>query len=90
MPRYIVEHDLVPGPGSSAGEEGAKACRVVSGRQDSNQVTWLHVYMSLDKKKSFSIYDAPSREAIQQVVSMNDLSVKEITEVTALDLRSCH
>ena len=31
-----------------------------------DQVTWVHSYVSTDKKKTFCVYDAPSPEAIRR------------------------
>ncbi len=85
MPRYIVQHDFGSGLNLSLEDEGSKICRVVTGSHNASQVTWLHAYMSLDKKKSFCIYDAPSPEAIQRVASMNGLPIQQITEVMVPD-----
>jgi len=38
-------------------------------------VTWVHSYVTPDKKKTFCIYDAPSPEAIRQVAGRNGLPV---------------
>jgi hypothetical protein len=48
-------------------------------------VTWVHSYVSDDKKKTFCVYDAPSPEAIRKVADLNKLPVDKITEVRVLD-----
>ena len=48
-------------------------------------VTWIHSYVSNDKKKSFCVYDAPSPEAIRSTAKANGLPVNRITEVRVLD-----
>jgi hypothetical protein len=48
-------------------------------------VVWIHSYVSIDKKKTFCIYEAPSPEAIRRVANRNKLSLTRITEVLMLD-----
>jgi hypothetical protein len=48
-------------------------------------VTWVHSYVSADKKKTFCVYDAPAPEAIRHAASRNKLPVQRITEVRVLD-----
>lgn len=50
-----------------------------------DNVTWVHSYVSLDKKKTFCIYDAPNPEAVRRVAAKNQLPVGQITEVRVLD-----
>jgi len=48
-------------------------------------VTWVHSYVTGDKKKTFCFYDAPSPEGIRKVAQRNSLPVDRITEVSVLD-----
>jgi len=48
-------------------------------------VTWIHSYVTTDKKKTFCIYDGPTPEAIRRVARRNGLPVDSITEVRVLD-----
>jgi hypothetical protein len=48
-------------------------------------VTWVHSYVSPDRKATFCIYDAPAPEAIRKVADRNGLPVGRITEVSVLD-----
>jgi hypothetical protein len=48
-------------------------------------VTWVHSYVTHDKKKTFCIYDAPSPEAIRTATKRNNLPVDRITLVSVLD-----
>ena len=45
----------------------------------------MHSYVSADKKKTFCVYDGPTREAIRKVAAKNELPVERITEVRVLD-----
>ena len=60
MPRYVVERDFPDGLQIPIDETGAKACLAVVESNLADQVTWVHSYVSVDKKKTFCIYDGPS------------------------------
>jgi hypothetical protein len=85
MPRYIVERDFPGGLQIPADEAGAKVCLAVVESNLADQVTWVHSYVSSDRKKTFCLYEAPSPEAIRRVASRNKLPVERITEVRVLD-----
>jgi hypothetical protein len=48
-------------------------------------VTWVHSYVTQDKKKTFCVYDGPTPEAIRKVAERNGLPVDRISEVRVLD-----
>jgi len=48
-------------------------------------VTWIHSYVTPDRKRTYCIYDGPSPEAIRAVAEKNGLPVDRITEVRVLD-----
>jgi hypothetical protein len=85
MPRYLVERTFPDGLVIPVTDEGAKTCRVVDNGNAGFGVNWLHSYVSVDKSKTFCIYDGPSPEAIRQAAETNGLPVDQITEVSALD-----
>ena len=85
MPRYIVERDFPAGLTIPINDDGAKACRMVVETNLSDGVTWMHSYVSTDKKKSYCIYDGPDPEAIRRVATKNSLPVNKISEVRVLD-----
>ena len=85
MPRYVVERAFPDGLRIPAGEEGAEACRAVVERNADEGVTWVHSYVSTDRKRTFCVYDAPTPEAIRKTAASNDLPVDRITEVRVLD-----
>jgi hypothetical protein len=85
MARFIVERTFPNGLQVPMTDEGAKGCLqivAVNGEQD---VTWVNSYVSLDKTKTYCVYDAPSPEAIRQSARRNNLPVETITQVTVLD-----
>jgi hypothetical protein len=85
MPRYVVERQFPDGLHIPADEAGASACAAVVASNLEEQVTWVHSYVSADRKKSFCIYDAPTPEAIRLTASRCKLPVQRITEVRVLD-----
>jgi hypothetical protein len=85
MPRYIVERtfdDLLSIPSDTV---GAEICRSIIGRNADEEVTWVHSYVSHDRKKTFCVYDGPSPEAIRRAAEQNALPVDSITQVNVLD-----
>ena len=85
MPRYMVERTFPNGLNIPQNEEGAKVCMTVVGNNTKDDVTWVHSYVSDDKKKTFCIYDAPTPDAVRKVAEVNGLPVDKITEVRVLD-----
>lgn len=85
MPRYLVERTFPGGLAIPTDASGADACSGVIIRNAEGGVTWVHSYVSPDKKQTFCIYDAPSPEAIRSAANRNGLPVDQITEVRVLD-----
>ena len=85
MPRYVIERTFPDGLDVLPNDQGAEICQTVIGNNDLDNVTWLHSYVSDDKKKTFCIYDAPTPEAIRTVAQRNGLPVDRITAVRVLD-----
>jgi len=48
-------------------------------------VTWLHSYVSEDRRKTFCVYEGPSPEAIRRAADRNRLPIERITQVRVLD-----
>jgi len=85
MPRYVVERTFPDGLAIPTDPQGSQVCLVVVGNNLKEDVTWVHSYVTGDKKKSFCIYDAPTPDAIQSAADLNGLPVDAITEVRVLD-----
>jgi len=85
MPRYMVERTFPNGLQIPISDEGERACGMVIGNNSRKDVTWIHTYVTADKKKTFCIYDAPSPEEIRSTAEANGLPVDQITEVRVLD-----
>ena len=85
MPRYLVERTFPNGLSIPMDTTGVNACGGVISRNAEGGVTWVHSYVSPDKKQTFCIYDAPSPEAIRSAAKRSELPVDRITEVRVLD-----
>jgi hypothetical protein len=85
MPRYVVERSFPEGLIIPIDESGATAMGGVVSRNAERGGTWVHSFVSPDKKQSFCIYDGPSPEANRMVAQKNALPVDRITEVRVLD-----
>jgi hypothetical protein len=85
MSRYLVERSFPDGLEIPVAGDGAEICRRVVERNADHGVTWLHSYVSADKRKTFCVYDAPSPEAIRKTADENDLPLDRITRVSVLD-----
>lgn len=85
MPRYMIERTFPDGLGLMPNQDGKKIAETVIGNNAQQGVTWIHSYVTPDKKKTFCVYDGPSPEAIRKVAERNGLPVERITEVRTLD-----
>ena len=85
MPRYVIERTFPDGLSIPMNDVGCRVVRMVVSNNSSKGVTWIHSYVSADRKSSFCIYDAPTPEALRVVAELNALPVTRITEVSVLD-----
>jgi len=85
MPRYLVERSFPEGLKIPVNAEGAEICQMVVLNNVEDNVTWIHSYVSDDRRKTYCAYDAPSPEAIRRSARRNNLPVDRITEVRVLD-----
>jgi hypothetical protein len=85
MPRYLIERTFPDGLQIPIDAVGEEVCLNVVGNTAQDGVTWVHSYVTGDKKKTFCIYDAPSPEAIHTVAQRNNLPVDRISQVSVLD-----
>jgi hypothetical protein len=85
MHRYLVERTFPDGLEIPVNMEGSKMCLNVVSVNAEDNVSWVHSYVTMDHKKSFCIYDAPSPEAIEKSAKANGLPVDSIVEVSVLD-----
>jgi uncharacterized protein DUF4242 len=85
MSRYLVQRSFPDGFEIPISDGGAEICRAVVERNADHGVTWVHTYVSADKRRTFCIYDAPDPESVRRTAALNELPVDSITEVQVLD-----
>jgi hypothetical protein len=85
MKRFLVERTFPNGLIIPISEEGTKMCLSVVSNNTEDNVTWIHSYVTKDKKKTYCIYDAPSEAAIRKSAKANGLPVDNVIEVSVLD-----
>lgn len=84
MPRYLIERTFPDGLNIPVDAECAVARLSVVEKDEDSGLTWMHSYVSDDRKKSFCICDGPSPESIRRNATENGLPVDHITEVSVL------
>ena len=85
MARYLVERTFPDGLEIPTNDEGAATTLGVVDRNAEFGVTWVHSYVSDDKKKTFCIYDGPDPESIRRAAERNGQPVDSINQVRVLD-----
>lgn len=85
MHRYLVERTFPDGLNIPLDQVGKDLCLTVVSNNAEDNVTWVHSYVTMDKKKTYCIYDAPSPDAIRKSAKANGLPVDKIIEVSVLD-----
>jgi hypothetical protein len=85
MPRFLVERHFPDGLEIPMTHDGAVACLNIVERNGDVAVTWLHSYVTSDKRTTFCIYDGPNAAAIETAATSNGLPVHRVTEVSVLD-----
>jgi hypothetical protein len=85
MPRHLVERTFSDGVPIPVNAQGAQAAQAVIATNAADGVTWIHSYVTPDKKKTFCIHEGPEPEAIRRVAHRAGLPVDRITEVRGFD-----
>ena len=85
MPRYLVERSFPDGFQIPVNACGVRACLGMMECNLQERVSWLQSYVSVDKRRSYCIYDGPSPEAIRRAANRNKLPIHKITEVSVLE-----
>ena len=85
MHRYMVARTFPDGLEIPSDRSGRDTIAKVVDVNASQDVTWVHSYVSTDHRRTFCVYDGPSPEAIRQAAERNGLPVDDITEVRVLD-----
>lgn len=81
----MIERTFPDGLAIPVDATGADACRQVVDRNAEEGVTWVHSYVSDDRRTTYCVYDGPTPESIRRAAGRNDLPVDRITEIRVLD-----
>jgi hypothetical protein len=81
----MVQRTFPQGLAIPIADGGVDVCRAVIERNAEEGVTWVHSYVSADKRFTFCVYDAPTPEAIRKTATRNDLPIDQITRVSVLN-----
>jgi hypothetical protein len=76
MPYYLIERNF--GEQLEVTPEGAAAINLIN---DEESVRWLISFLSVDKKKTFCLYEASSAEAIREAARRAGIPADTIIEV---------
>jgi Protein of unknown function (DUF4242) len=83
--RFVIERTFPDGLEIPPAEEGAAVCKELVTRNADEQVTWLHSYVSDDRRRTYCVYEGETPEAIRRAAAANGLPVDSITAVSVLD-----
>jgi hypothetical protein len=84
MPRYLIERDFPEGLAIPPDEIGATLCRTVIENNAEDGVTWVHSYVSPNRKRTFCVYDGPTPEAVGRAAARNEPPISQVAEVRVL------
>jgi len=79
MPYYIIEREFADQL-ALTGDDIA----LIDDVNADEGVRWLFSFLSADRRRSYCLYEAPSRDAILAAARRNDVPADEIVEVTAV------
>jgi Protein of unknown function (DUF4242) len=85
MPRFVIQRTFPDGLAIPSTPDGAKSCLAVIENNAEEAVTWVTSYVTVDKTKTYCIYDGPSAESIQRAATANGLPVDSVSEVRVLN-----
>jgi Nickel responsive protein SCO4226-like len=85
MCRFLIERKFPDGLNIPLDATGAQLCRNVIDSNAEEGVTWLHSYVTLDRKRTFCIYEAPTPEAVRRAADRSQLPITQITQIRVLD-----
>jgi uncharacterized protein DUF4242 len=84
MCRFLIERKFPEGLNIPLDATGAQLCRNVIDSNTEEGVTWLHSYVTPDRKRTFCVYEAPSPEAVRRAADRSQLPITQITQIRVL------
>jgi hypothetical protein len=85
MPLFLIERNFAEQLQITT--EGAAEINEIN---DEESVRWLISFLSVDKKKTFCLYEAPSAEAIREAARRANIPADTIIELSAEVVPSGH
>lgn len=85
MPRYMIERTFPEGLHVPVTDDGAASLASVVAKNADERVTWVHSYVSDDKRHTYCIYDGPDPESIRRAAERTGLPIDRIVKVSVLD-----
>ena len=79
MPLYLIERNF-----AEQLEVSPEAAAGIVRINDDIGVRWLYSFLSVDKKKTYCLYEAPSAELIREAARRNGLPADVVIEVGEL------
>jgi hypothetical protein len=81
----MIERTFPAGLHIPTTSEGTGVVGKVVEKNAAGGVTWVHSYVTSDKKKTYCIYDGPDEAAVRAAAERNGLPIDSVTPVTVLD-----
>ncbi len=81
MKRFLVERTFPRGLFVPIGREGRTTCDSIVAVNSALAVTWIHSYVSTDRRKAFCVYEAATAQAVRRACERNGFPVERITEI---------
>ena len=79
MPLYLIERNF-----ADQLEVSPEVAAGITRINDDVGVRWLYSFLSIDKKKTYCLYEAPSAELIREAARRNGLPADVVIEVSEL------
>lgn len=77
MPLFLIERNFAEQISIDPNDE------VIREINDEVGVRWLYSFLSLDKKKTYCLYEAPNAEAVQEAARQANIPADVVIEVDA-------
>ena len=81
MPFYIIERNYAEQIHTSP--DGARELNLIN---DQEEVRWLYSFLSVDRRRSYCVYEAPSPDAILAAAARAGIPADVIIEVDSIGL----
>ena len=84
MPRYMIERTFSEGLHIPIDDDGATVCRGVVDQNVSVGVTWVHSYVSADRRRRLCVFHAADAETVREAYRSAGVAFDRIWNGTRL------